>query len=79
MTKYPTRVIGSTDVYSRKHIDRQIDRLERLYHAHKDRLRDLEHELAELRSIQQRVVIAVQSAHDRINLIASIRASSEEE
>ncbi len=72
-------MIGSTDVYSRKHIDREHDRLERLYFAHKDRIRDLEHDLAELRSIQQRVVIAVQSAHDRINLIASIRATTEEE
>ncbi len=42
MTKYTPRVIGSTDVYSRKHIDRQFDRLEKLRLLDKQRLRDLE-------------------------------------
>ncbi len=36
-----TRVIGSTDVYSRKHIDRQNDRLDRRVDHHGDRLKDL--------------------------------------
>ncbi len=36
MAKNYTRVIGSTDVYSRKIIDRNIDRLERLYSMEKD-------------------------------------------
>ncbi len=48
MTKYQNRVIGSTDVYSRKHIDRNIDRLERLYFAHKSRIRELEIQISEL-------------------------------
>ncbi len=35
------RVIGSTDVYSRKHIDRQLDRLDRLHDLHSQKIRDL--------------------------------------
>ncbi len=35
-------MIGSTDVYSRKHIDRALDRLDRLRVHDKQRIRDLE-------------------------------------
>ncbi len=47
MTRYtkqgPRRApIGSTDVYSRKHIDRQLDRLDRLRVHDKDRIKQLE-------------------------------------
>lgn len=37
--------IGSTDVYSRKHIDKQFDRLERLRSYDKERIRALEADL----------------------------------
>ncbi len=40
-SKYDRRVIGSTDVYSRKHIDNQHDRLDRLHDLHSKKLSDL--------------------------------------
>lgn len=43
-----TRVIGSTDVYSRKHLDRQLDRLDRLHAANKQKIADLKQQLASL-------------------------------
>lgn len=43
------RVIGSTDVYSRKYIDRQFDRLDRLHSANKDKITALKTQLASLR------------------------------
>lgn len=47
MTKRPYNrtPIGSTDVYSRKHIDKQFDRLERLRSYDKERIRELEADL----------------------------------
>ncbi len=51
-----TRVIGSTDVYSRKYLDRALDRLDRLRVYDKNRLKmteiavgDLRHQVAHLR------------------------------
>lgn len=46
MTKQ--RVIGSTDVYSRRHIDRNFDRLERLYQHEKERRKALEDRVVKL-------------------------------
>ncbi len=43
-----TKVIGSSDVYSRKVIDRQQDRLERLILSYKGRIRVLEDQYEEL-------------------------------
>ncbi len=51
MTKYTSRVIGSTDVYSRKHIDKQFDRLERLRGYDKESIRDLRKRVQELESL----------------------------
>ncbi len=48
MTKYERRVIGSTDVYSRKHIDRALDRLDRLRVHDKQRIKQLEIALGDL-------------------------------
>ncbi len=43
-----TKVIGSTDVYSRKYIDREFDRLERLRVHDKQQLRALKTQMASL-------------------------------
>ncbi len=68
------RVIGSSDVYSRKHIDRQNDRLERLYHAHKGRIRELEDLIATLAAGLREARSVAHNNSDRINLIVSLRA-----
>ncbi len=49
-----TRVIGSTDVYSRKHIDRQHDRLDRLRVHDKERIRAIEARLRALEALLSR-------------------------
>ncbi len=54
MTRYskqePRRApIGSTDVYSRKHIDRQLDRLDRLRVHDKDRIKAIEEAFKDLK------------------------------
>ncbi len=48
MTRYEKRVIGSTDVYSRKHLDRELDRLDRLRVHDKERIKILEIEVQAL-------------------------------
>ncbi len=45
------RVIGSTDVYSRKHIDRQLDRLDRLHDLHTKKLHELRVALRHLEAL----------------------------
>ncbi len=45
---YPHRVIGSTDVYSRKHLDRQYDRLDRLHDVHSKKIGDLKLRIVKL-------------------------------
>ncbi len=42
------RVIGSTDVYSRRHIDRELDRLDRLRVHDKAKIKELQRQLADL-------------------------------
>ncbi len=69
MTKYERRVIGSTDVYSRKHIDRQFDRLDRLRSRDKERIRELEQQVAALiawKTNLQRVGAAIPDVNVRI-------------
>ncbi len=56
MTRYP-KVIGSTDVYSRKHIDREFDRLERLRVHDKQSLRELRADVASLKQMLSAVLI----------------------
>ncbi len=56
VTNYPyrkgvPRVIGSTDVYSKKHIDRALDRLDRLHDLHSEKIRDLRRALARLQGL----------------------------
>ncbi len=53
VTKYSKRVIGSTDVYPRKHIDRQVDRLERLHGYNKTKIADLKARIAALEKLVQ--------------------------
>lgn len=49
MTDYKRYSRPATDVYSRKHIDKQFDRFERLYDLQKKRIKDLEQSLAEIK------------------------------
>ncbi len=51
MTRYGARVIGSTDVYSRKHIDREVDRWSRLHDVNKQKIRDLKGRLDRLEGL----------------------------
>ncbi len=55
-----TRVIGSTDVYSRKHIDRNHDRLDRRIDHHGDKLSKLKTLVADL----QRLIIELFDSGD---------------
>ncbi len=49
--RWTKKVVGSTDVYSRKHIDRQNDRLDRLHDVHSRALRLLRIRVTELEKI----------------------------
>ncbi len=48
-------VLGSSDVYSRKHIDRQLDRLDRLRVHDKQRIRLLEEQVGSLLSLVKKI------------------------
>ncbi len=62
MTKWGARpeqrVVGSTDVYSRKHIDKQHDRLDRRVNHAGDKARDLKARVRRLESIIQKLATA---------------------
>ncbi len=51
---YTKGVIGSTDVYGRKHIDRQLDRLDRLHDLHSKKISDLRVALRHLEGLLPR-------------------------
>ncbi len=51
MTKHPYRVVGSTDVYSKKHIDRGLDRLDRLHDKSTARYRVLKGRVERLEAL----------------------------
>ncbi len=53
------KVIGSTDVYSRKHIDKQHDRLDRRLNHSGDRLRDYKARIVRLEQQVQLIMHAV--------------------
>ncbi len=52
-----SRVIGSTDVYSRKKIDKEIDRLSRLHDLSTKRIRDLQRDITDLKRMLGAVLI----------------------
>ncbi len=45
------RVVGTTDVYTRRHIDKQLDRLDRLHDFHADKIRVLKDRIANLENL----------------------------
>ncbi len=66
--EYVKRVIGSTDVYSRKYLDRQLDRLDRLRVHDKERIKQLEKYIFELqawKSNLQHIGAAVPEVHSK--------------
>ncbi len=56
MTKHPVRVIGSTDVYSRKAIDRVTDRLDKLHYLNLKKIGDLKARITELERIVREIL-----------------------
>ncbi len=64
-----------TDGVTKRQLDRQIDRLERLYQAHKGRIRELEVLVGSLAASLREARAVAHNNSDRINLIVHARGS----